>query len=159
MSDEFRPSPVLAFVENDGYTETAFLAAVRGIHPAVRLEYRPMLIEEQMGYSKAAAKQEYFELRREMAHWLAKKLVRWDVKDKAGEPVSPNKPSNQLRLKRVLFEKLFLTISGEREADADPDHLQTNDAASLDADDRLVEEARKKGCTVAELRERRDAGN
>jgi len=145
---------VSAFIFDDGYTENGYIAAVPGIYPALRFEFRPMLIKEYLEYAKVSMKLEFFEDRREMAHALTKKLVRWDLKGRDGELVV-FKPDNLLRLKLTLFDKLFKVVAGNVAPDNDPEQGDV----STDADDALVAEARKKGCTVAELRENRDAKN
>lgn len=104
---------------NDGLTLDATIEARPGLHPALRVKYRPALPEKVNGYLK--------ELRLSgKAHTdagvdlLAEHLVSWDAKDDAGNEV-PISPRVLRRIYQPLLERLLDLVTTysapQREAD------------------------------------------
>jgi hypothetical protein len=147
-------SEVLAFIPDDGYSESGVLFAVPGLYPSVRLEWRPMTQEVRAEYYKASEKLQDFPLRRLAAGYLAKHLKSWDLKNRKGEALPVNQ-TNALRVKEKLFNRMFRVVLNEEPPDLEPDRAEED----KDADVADALRAAETGRTVGEVREERERGN
>ncbi len=111
---------LLNFIPNDGYTEKVYLKGIPRLTSDVRIEVRPMLVEERSVYSRAASSLGPAETNQKAAGVIRERLVSWDLKDAKGQPV-PITHENILRLKPALFERLFSIIAGLDAGDEDPE--------------------------------------
>jgi len=121
---------VSAFIPDDGYTETAFLKAVDKIHPSVTFDFRPMLIEEQAQtrkeWERLAKAEDLVGQRKLYAGKLAKHIVGWDLVNPRGGLVAIT-PENILRLKDVLFFKMFNVVTLNQMGDDAPEGAKPTD--------------------------------
>lgn len=117
-----------AFID-DGYTEMARIAAVEGVFPAVRFCFRPVTAGEFGAYADRMQLANDIEARRITAEFLASKLVDWDIRRRDGTKVEIT-TDNLLRLKHMLYLKLFQIIVGETTSD-EPSGLGDATAACL----------------------------
>lgn len=145
-------SEVLGFI-SDGYTERGTVAAVPGIYPAVKLTWRPMLIEQLVAYYKASEKASALQLRQICAKLLADHIVTWDLKDARGGTV-PVSVASMLRLKDRLFNRLFGVVSTQEA----PDSLPEDDEELAAAADDLLK-ATQGDQSPVEVREARERKN
>lgn len=144
----------LGYIPNDGYTELAVIHEVKGLHPRVQFSFRPMLQAELVDYHKIIDKLQGMELRKLIANHLASKVKSWDLKDHKGETVALT-VDNFLRVKEVLFFKLFKVVA----TDVAPDESPDKDDAEVQAELQDAIKAAEQGKTVAEIREARHKGN
>lgn len=133
----------------DGYTRRGYVAAIPGLHGAIRFEYRPMLPRERNSINAAIrreAKAEKTDALESAA--LAKQLLSWDCEypddgpdvAQRGQPM-PVTAANVQRLVPYLFDKLYMIVSGMDASDPDPgapateqDGYAASLLASVDAD-------------------------
>lgn len=111
----------LAFVPDDGYTESGYIAEVAGLCPEIRFEYRPTRQEEREHLTdrmrklspntKAANKASYA--------FLAGKLKSWNLTDADGNEVLIT-DGIVSQLKPFVFDRLFLIVTGQAAPDQDP---------------------------------------
>jgi hypothetical protein len=139
---------------HDGYTERAWIAAVPGLHGALRFSYRPALIEERSQLYDAAGQLNAHGFDCHVARFLAQKIVAWDLVDAHGQPV-PTAAETLLRIQPELFIKLNQIILGVTASDIDPNW-------PAETRDRLLDEtaqAALAGRTIGEIREENDEKN
>jgi hypothetical protein len=109
-----------AFID-DGYTLDGYIAENPGLYPAVEFQYRPMtrretaVLEGDIMRTRDAEAGET-----EAAKVVARKLVSWNLVDRAGKPV-PISADNLLRLQPVLGGTLLEIVRGRRASDRKPD--------------------------------------
>lgn len=104
----------------DGYTESGVIQERPRIHPAVKIKWRPMLIETYCLYERAVEEHRGYDLRLILAkEVICKHLVQWDLKGADGR-IPEITVDNVLRLKPALFNALTRIISGEEAALPDP---------------------------------------
>jgi hypothetical protein len=116
------------FVDDDGYTETAFIASRKGIHPNVRLVFRPLAVQDRTVASEAIAmvaeKQSAKAADGEMAKRVAAQIQSWEVFDDNGKDLlNGAKPTgeNLLRIKSVVYERIAaIVFRGIDGGDDDP---------------------------------------
>lgn len=147
-------SEILGIIPNDGYTESGTVAAMPGIYPAVRLTWRPMLIEELVAYHKAADRASPLQLRQVVGKLLADHIVSWDLKGGKGETVLVS-TANMLRLKDPLFNRLFGVVSTQEA----PDSLPDDDDEELNARAGDLLKAAQTDQPAAQVREDRERKN
>lgn len=106
---------------NDGYTQKGYIQnSDRKLYKAMRFTYRPGLIEERAEiwgneYRERPLKQSY----QMTAVQLEKKILKWDVVDQDGKPVTIT-TRNILQLPSELFLVLQDVVFGFRPSDVDP---------------------------------------
>lgn len=110
-----------AFID-DGYTESATLAEIPGVIPAISFDFRPMTAGEMGDHLQRVDKMTEPEARQDASKRMADKIKNWDVRNRNGEPVEI-KLENFLKLKQPAFAGLWEIVqarkSGDRlEADA-----------------------------------------
>jgi hypothetical protein len=116
------------FVNDDAYTETAFIASRKGVHPNVRLVYRPLTVQDRTVASEAIAlvaeKQSAKAADAEMANRVAAQIKEWEVFDDQGKDLLGGaKPTgeNLLRIKSVVYERIAaIVFRGIDGGDDDP---------------------------------------
>ena len=124
------------FIE-DGYTERAYIAGVDRVHGPLEFEFRPALV-------KTADKITGM-IQGERPNWdafadaAAKALARdpgllksWSLKDSRGNAV-PISEANLLRVRNLLFHKLWMIVALQMPSDRLPDGTQPT-AANPEAD-------------------------
>lgn len=105
---------------NDGYTEKAYLSEVAGIHPEVRFKFRPMLIERFLDMEEAFQREKSLKVKRQIsATYLEEQLVEWDLRDDKDQVVSIKAPL-LIRLKPLLYNKIFAIVVGDAATEQDP---------------------------------------
>lgn len=104
-----------AFID-DGYTESATLAEIPGVIPAIRFDFRPLMSSELGEFLHSAEKMTEPEARREVAKRIASKITDWDLRDKQGAKVEI-KSENVLKLKPPAFIGLWEIIQSKQSGD------------------------------------------
>lgn len=137
---------------DDGYTESAYIAAVPGIHGEHRVRYRPMTHQQRYVIGSGVRGKSAAESSNLVASAVAGQIVEWDVRD-AGGQLHPITPSGAARLKPMLLERLYAIVSGSDSGDVDPNSAADDDALDLELQAVLA------GRQVGELREEADAKN
>ena len=153
-------SEVLGVIPDDGYTERGRLNGVPGLYPPVVFRWRPMLVNELSEFWQRSEGLKGVQLRQLMAAHVAGKLKEWDLRgprqaDGSEGDVLAITKEQVLRLKPVLFDKLFAIVSGTQAPDALLDRSPEEEAADLD--DAL--KAAETGRPLAAIREERLRGN
>lgn len=143
---------VLAVIP-DGYTESAYVAAVPALHPAIRFEYRPMRATERAVYIKEVERAEGSAYLKARAAWLKTKIVSWDVKDAKGI-AWPIEIAEILLLKQAVQDRLFEIVCNLKPGDDDPD-APAEQNENLDEDVAAIKEAAAAGVPLAVLLEER----
>lgn len=116
---------MLSLIIDDGYTLKGFLPGLDGVYPDVRFRYRlagPLAVSEYLSQSKGEPQLAA------MVSLVAKHLVEWDVKDRAGNRV----PIREDILRRVPFfalDKIAGMISGYMPADMEQDEKNSEGAS------------------------------
>jgi len=139
---------------HDGYTQSAYIAAVPRLHGALRFTYRPALVEERSQLHDAAGRLNSHLLDCHVGQFLAQKIVDWDLVDAHRQPVAPSAEA-VLRIQPELFVKLIPIILGTTASDIDP-------AWPPETRDRLLDEqaeAAAAGRTIGEIREENNEKN
>lgn len=116
------------FVDDDNYTETAFIASRKGVCPNVRLTYRPLTVQDRTVASEAIAviadKHGASRADEEMANRIAKQIKDWEVFNDDGKDLLNGAQAtgkNLLRLKSVLYERIAaIVFRGVDGGDDDP---------------------------------------
>lgn len=145
---------MLDYIPNDGYTEPGYIQAAQGFHGEFRFTFRPVLVEERAKILAAGSTTAAEEYERMCAAALAKKIVSWELKDKAGNLVAVS-AGNILRLKPKLNSRLFGIVTGLEASDIDP---LWSDAAKTEAVETKFESALS-GQSAGESREEGDEKN
>ena len=107
---------VAAFID-DGYTETAHIAAAEGIYPAVSFRFRPVTAGAFSEYARNLEASNAAETKQVTAELLASKLIDWDVRSDDGSQIAIT-VENVLKLKHVVYLKVFQIVIGEEPTDA-----------------------------------------
>ena len=107
-------------VIRDGYTKTAVVKPVPGIHDGISLRYRPMLPHQvdAVTYSveeKRRARQ-YEAANLLYGSAIAKHLLEWSEVDQEGKPL-PRSAQNIASLPPPLFRQVFNIVSGYEAGD------------------------------------------
>jgi hypothetical protein len=110
----------------DGYTEQGYIAEVPRLHPAMRFKFRPFLQEDRSRLLNENDKLKAIQATANTAVKLADKLIEWDLKDAAGEPVTKDDKSIR-RLKPALYMRLLGIVMGLDASDEDPDAKAATD--------------------------------
>lgn len=103
---------------DDGYTQDGFIAGVAGIHGPLKFTYRPMLPETRDRLLRSQQR-DVAVGHKEAREELAKSVVTWDLKDRAGTAV-PKTAANIGRLRPLLQDKLFSIVAGQMASEQDP---------------------------------------
>jgi|SRR5581483_8841821 len=142
------------FVEDDGYTETAYLAGDAALRP-LRFRYRPTVAQELDRYDRGAAKfKERAALIDYAAAWAAGRILDWTLEDQKGAPVAVSAATIS-NLPQRRFYRLVSVLLGHEAPDADPEW--TPEQAEQEWADRQAAEAQCKPLAV--YRAERDAKN
>ncbi len=150
-------SSVLAYTPNDGYTEAAYIAEVKRLHPAVRFTFRPIQQQQRMRLM-----QENGNLKTQSAitantcKVVAAAIKSWDLVDVKGGRV-PVSGEVIGKLKPALYERLFSIVFGLEPFDEDPEAPLSPKEQEESLADQLA--AAEKQITVGEAKEARDGGN
>jgi|SRR5579859_1136217 len=106
----------------DGYSVTTTIPRVAGLHPAVKVRFRPALMEERSEWRMRSAADLGGKERTVRACDLLKThLEQWDIKNRAGTEVRHNDPSVLAKLQPTLFEKILDLILGYEPAKEEDD--------------------------------------
>jgi hypothetical protein len=134
---------VSAFITDDGYTETAYIEERTGIHPAVRIKYRPTPVTDRTQVIDAMRLVTSKNRTREnemLADAIVAKLASWDFLNDDGssmDGVPEPSRANVLKLKPTLYDRLAsIVFYGVDGGDTDPQDGTTQDAPAdrLEAD-------------------------
>lgn len=99
------------FIE-DGWSEKCVLTGEAGLYGPFEAMYRPLLPVEAGTFSDRVQKMTIPQVRQEIAIWLAKQLVSWNITTSSGEPV-PITKENVGKLREALYSRLWLVVSGQ----------------------------------------------
>lgn len=138
---------------HDGYTEPGYLAERKGLHPAVKFSFRPMLHEERTAVNNLIIAGGV-KGPRAMVSAIQKHVTEWDVKGKDGKPAEITL-ENIARLRPNQVEGLYNIVSGW--SPSDPDPAATPQEAGEQADVSMA--AWLAGESEAAAKERADAKN
>lgn len=105
-------------VYEDGQTQHGYIAAAPGLYPAVRFQYRPLLISDRRALWTEQERRGDQDT--PVMEALVKKVVSWDVKDGKGVTLNAKDPATYQRLKPKLFDRLFMIVLGNQASDPDP---------------------------------------
>lgn len=108
------------FIIEDGYTEDGYIAAVPGLHPALRFRFRPMLPEEREAISDVIRQKPIAQGNKLMCEALAARIKSWSATNNKGEPLEIT-PSNVAKLRPKLQGSVYSIIAGYQASDLDPD--------------------------------------
>lgn len=108
----------LCVVDSDGMTQHGYIAAAPGLYPAVRFQYRPLLVSERTSWVNEMNRRS--DRHQATAEMMARKLVTWDVKNGKGETLDPKDAAQILRLKPRLYDRVLAIVSGDEPGDPDP---------------------------------------
>lgn len=139
---------------HDGYTQRALIAAVPGLHGALRFTYRPALIEERSQLYDSAGRLNAHRFDCHVAEFLTQKIVAWDLVNAQRQPV-PTSAEALLRIQPELFIKLNRIVLGTAASDVDPDWPAETRDLLLDEKTAAV----LAGRSVGEIREENDEKN
>lgn len=110
--------PMSAFIPiEDGWTEAGYIAESPRMHPAVRFQFRPVLVSERSAIAREYDRRPH-EVAKVNAEHLARKLASWNL------PL-PTTADNILRLRPRLFDRLLAVVFGNESSDLDPDASPT----------------------------------
>lgn len=142
---------------NDGYTRPGYIRAFPGFHPAVRLDYRRASLEEQMLWTSKYDVGEPADRIEFATEFIARKLVKWDLKDKNGRlvPLNADSLKDQDLTDPTLFARLAAIVLGWQLPDKLPD-AKKDDVAEQEA---IKAEAKEAGLTPGDVQEGREAKN
>jgi hypothetical protein len=143
---------VLGYIPNDGYTEKGYIAEAKGLHPALRFEFRPVLQSERATYIQAIDELKPPQLKQAEAALVARHVTTWNLGDAKGAPVAVSEAMLS-RLKPKLFNRLFQIVMGEEAGDEDPQ------AAPVEGRGLDLLEAIRQGTTPGLVRQEADAKN
>lgn len=119
---------MVGFLIDDGTIEDGYIAERKGLHPALRFRYRPMLHWERDVLAVQVGQKPPREVDGYFVTTIRQKLVSWDAKDKAGTAI-PIRDDVIQRLRPALFDRLYNVIAGASPSDPDParqDHEQAD---------------------------------
>lgn len=105
----------------DGYTQTAYLAELPNMYPSVRFQFRPMLVMNQAIVNKELdmAGEDWQKRQTIAAKWIKQQVVNWDIKKPTGEDVDHNNVSEIIRLRPLLFQRIWNIVNGNDGGDLD----------------------------------------
>jgi hypothetical protein len=149
-----RPIMLRADYFHDGYTQSAFVAAVPRLHGALRFTYRPALVEERSQLYDAAGQLSAHLFDCHVAQLLASKIVDWDLVDARRQPVAASAAA-VLRMQPELYVRLIQIVLGIAASDVDPTWPPETRERVLDE----KAEAAAAGRTIGEIREENDEKN
>lgn len=115
----------------DGYTETAFIRELPGVHEEIRFEFRPTpprVVRSMMNtfYDKPADTQSDI-----IEGTLAKSIVSWDLKAPGGEDTLTVSIENFRKIKKELLDRFFMIVNGYDGGDLDPNLRHEQDDNTL----------------------------
>ncbi len=138
---------MLAYIpEDDGYTLGGYIAEVKGLHPAVRFTFRPMLHRERLAAQAGITVPDPAKGSAVMAAAVARHIRQWDI-----EGLEPRRAD---RLLSQLLEKMYGMVAGYLASDPDPENAQH----SRDMADEYLDSLTN-GELVGSARDLRDSGN
>jgi hypothetical protein len=120
----------------DGYTRKGLIAAVPGLHGALKFEYRPLLRDEREALYRESNKRSPAEFNGLIRKMLVKQLVSWDAKHDEKELPIDNETLR--RLQPALSTKLENIVAGYSPTDLDETASQEDVdgyVASLEGED------------------------
>lgn len=138
---------------NDGYNEPGYLAERKGLHPAVRFTFRPML-HEKRACVNALIMAGGVNGPRAMVKAIVDHLVSWDVCGKDGKPVEVSL-TNVAHLRPNIIEGLYNIVSGWSPSDPEP-NANPEEAGAVTE---ISQEAWLKGHSEADVKAGADAKN
>jgi len=123
---------------HDGYTRHGYIKAKERLHPALRFEYRPVMVQNRTVAFKRI--EQAGDPRRE--EQIAAKTIQihlecWDLLDHEGKTV-PSHVDHILRVEPNLFQKLFGVIMGSLVSDEDPGLGDADSQKKLNDEDELA---------------------
>jgi hypothetical protein len=104
----------------DGYTQSAYFREVPGIHTDVRVRFRPLLITQQAQIDREIKEADFEKRQWIAARWITQQVVNWDIEKKPGEIVSHSDINEVLRLRPLLFNRIWDAINSQDGGDVDP---------------------------------------
>lgn len=142
------------FTIEDGYSQSAYIAAVPNLHPALRFKFRPMLTEDRDTITDALQSKNVAETHKTLVGAMVSRVVSWSATNSKGEPLPVDAVSIR-RLRPRLFDRMYYIVTGRESGDTDPE--QSDAAYRADSDAAL--QAAIKGTTMADVREAADEKN
>lgn len=115
---------------NDGYTRSAFVEAVPGIHDALTLSYRPCTTEERAQHGDDIASDKLATANKKAAALMGKQIQSWSIPG-----VKPDQAA-MLKLNLNLFNRLYQIALGNDAGDPEPENTDKPlSAASSEGND------------------------
>lgn len=115
----------------DGYSIDTVIPRVAGLHPAVKVRYRPALAEERHAWLMGADRDVGGKERvGRIVDMLTRHVEAWDVKTKRGAEVSPKNTEMVRRLQPTLQAKLLDLVLGYTPAQEEADEKNSLPAST-----------------------------
>lgn len=141
---------------DDGYTLSGYFHEQPGLHPSVRLKYRPLTIDEDARAADALAKMTSKTSENDfLAQTIARHVIEWDL-TVAGRVVPLTAADIKRNVRPGLFSRIYMLIAGMKACDVDP---LGNGHAAEKQDEHIDAEAILSGTTPITIREERDTKN
>lgn len=142
----------------DGYTRRAYLKALPPLHGPVRFDFRPAALVERYEFVDKQQGQASKARAENAAKFVAAKLVRWDLKDAAGEAVPRTAVAllDPAKVDPNLFLRLLNVVLGVELWDDDPDLEPAQKDEDVEA---VAAAAKEEGVTPGEHVDGRDRKN
>lgn len=107
---------MLAYIPDDGYSEKFYIESVPGLFPAVRGEFRLAGVATRAKHREVSRRLTEEQYDEKGAELMAAKLDSWNI-----EGLDCHKKADVLKLKPLLFVKLYAIIVGDVPSDTDPE--------------------------------------
>lgn len=133
-----------AFID-DGYSQDIYFEAIEGLYPPLRFTCRPLLREEISQHIDQMEGKGGPAYDKSVAEILADKISKWDMKDRAGKPVSIS-ADNLRKICPAMFRRLLRCVWGDDPGDVDRAWSREKKAehAALAANGNTPQEANEK---------------
>jgi len=122
---------VLNYID-DGYTLTAYIAAVPGVHDECEIKYRPALPRQRAGIFEAIGKKKAAEAEDIAARSIAEYVKDWDnIRDSAGNEITVSTHAAS-HLPPKLSHRMFQIVMGNEGGDERPDDSPSETPSAID---------------------------
>jgi hypothetical protein len=112
----------------DGQTRAGYIAAVPGLHGALRFGFRPMTFEQVELAEDALGKQKTVPKRVAVVQGIiATQLTDWDAVDANGSETRHGSPAVLSKLHPLVVNRLYAILTGRQASDPLPDGERSDD--------------------------------
>jgi hypothetical protein len=139
---------------DDGCTERGYVAAVPGLHEAVRFSYRPATTPEQNRLQIGCQKLDAEKALSLRFGFLVQRLVEWDLVDRKSQPAPRTTATLERHVKPALFWRLYNIVAGFEASDQDPEATPEAKGTDTDMELRAIMEGLSPGAAREEADEK-----